>query len=1148
MKPLLSLPTFSVLLAILLLLMAIPSSGQPGDLSWKGAWQYGTSGAVAVDTVRSYGYLASGGAILTLDISDPNNPVQIDSSIRTSGQVLDIHVDYNDQNLLLACDEAGLQIWDVDNATAPSMISSIEILYGGVETPVRHVDQYMDFAVTENEWGYVHTVDISDPANPFQVAFNGVMGNPAHDISVSSDGYIHATGQQYFVLLEILPDGSLNLAANYYYVAGSVYGTAEASYLSLNNQLFIISRTGGGTGYAPATFHDIVVKNDTAYMIGDSTFMIYDVSDPSNPSFVSDVTVSDYSTQLDVMGHYAYISCGHEGMKTVDFSDPLNPAEISDFEGTGVTWANRVDGNYSYLANSSSGVSVIDISDPSGDGPVKISGIPSDAETRDLDIEGGVLYFADWTGGVRVYDVADPANPAQLGSILNINAWRVDANGDELFVIHSNPNNPDELQIYDVSSPGSPSMISQMDLPDLNWEVVWYDDHLYIPASDSGLVIIDVTNPANPGRIATVDLPDVSDVDILNDTAYVASTDWDGGLVTIDINDPANPQILNIYNPSGWYHPSHVAVSGDYAYTSENFGQLKMFDVSDPVNPQEIDEYTTSGSVVQMTATNNYLYVSDGPDGLQIMYNNLGSVTASFTADQQDICVGSTVNFTDLSTGGVTSWEWTFDGGTPGTSSQQNPSITYNSAGTFDVELIVSDGTLYDTLTEEDYITVSVLPGQPATPSGPTETCQGGEYEYTVMSVGGATTYEWMLDPDDAGILAGSDTLATFVADSLWTGAYTIEVRASNSCGDGPWSPALSANLNYTPEQYTLLGGGTYCEGTGGLELVLDGSETGVDYELFVDNVSTGIIEPGTGDTLSFGYHTEEGYYTVTGYTDNCSEEMEGENYIEMMTVPGQAGMPSGSQMVCNDQVTIYTSTGAAEAVSYTWTLSPDQAGTMTPDSLTVEIDWSQTYSGTAMLSLYGSNQCGDGPVSDELVISVSMAPSPEVMGPDTACADEPATYLTEENPGSLYEWEVTGGTIQGSDTTSQVEVLWGSPGAGTVAVTEETGEGCIVTSEALDVNIEECLGIGEEPDDLINVHPNPVTNILRFSIDNDISSELKVTIYNVFGQAVAEQLVEAKEGATRYQVNVSDFRPGLYILEVADDKQFTVTTRFIKN
>ena len=78
-----------------------------------------------------------------------------------------------------------------------------------------------------------------------------------------------------------------------------------------------------------------------------------------------------------------------------------------------------------------------------------------------------------------------------------------------------------------------------------------------------------------------------------------------------------------------------------------------------------------------------------------------------FVADNTTITVGQTVNFTDLSTNMPTSWDWTFSGGTPASSSQQNPTITYDVPGTYDVTLTASNSIGSGTETKTAYITVT---------------------------------------------------------------------------------------------------------------------------------------------------------------------------------------------------------------------------------------------------------------------------------------------------------------------------------------------------------------------------------------------------------------------------------------------------------
>jgi PKD repeat protein len=83
---------------------------------------------------------------------------------------------------------------------------------------------------------------------------------------------------------------------------------------------------------------------------------------------------------------------------------------------------------------------------------------------------------------------------------------------------------------------------------------------------------------------------------------------------------------------------------------------------------------------------------------------------AAFTASATNINVGNSVTFTDQTINHPTSWSWTFEGGTPATSTAQNPVITYNTPGTFDVTLIATNELGSDTEAKADYITVTMQP------------------------------------------------------------------------------------------------------------------------------------------------------------------------------------------------------------------------------------------------------------------------------------------------------------------------------------------------------------------------------------------------------------------------------------------------------
>jgi len=161
------------------------------------------------------------------------------------------------------------------------------------------------------------------------------------------------------------------------------------------------------------------------------------------------------------------------------------------------------------------------------------------------------------------------------------------------------------------------------------------------------------------------------------------------------------------------------------------------------------------------------------------------SLQAYFTASDTEICEGDEVSFTDASLGNVTSWYWEFPGGTPATSSDQNPEVVYNTAGVYDVILTISDGTDSSTFVQEDYITVLVCTGidernaasfvlYPNPGDGNlTLVCGGDAYEgidLRVLSTLGRVVYE------QKDLVPDADRTVDLFLGWLEEGVYFIEI------------------------------------------------------------------------------------------------------------------------------------------------------------------------------------------------------------------------------------------------------------------------------------------------------------------------------------------------------------------------------------
>lgn len=575
---------------------------------------------------------------------------------------------------------------------------------------------------------------------------------------------------------------------------------------------------------------------------------------------------------------------------------------------------------------------------------------------------------------------------------------------------------------------------------------------------------------------------------------------------------------------SGYYDADTIYVGGDpEIFKSVNGGATWSLETTIPGEHKSMF----------VTGTNNIYVTSIINFSIFQVWKKEGALplVADFEADETVVCEGASIQYTDLSYFNATSWTWVFEGGTPATSTQQNPSVTYSTPGKYNVTLTVGRDGESASLTKTDYIEVYELPLAPAVPEGDANICTGFDFDYSVPLDENVSAYIWELSPANAGVLVVNMNEATLEADNSWTGDFTIRVKGANVCGEGPWSGNFEGTLHAVPEAFEMIGGGAFCENSPGVEIGLDGSETGIGYELMLDGAQTGNIVPGTGSAISFGMVNAEGYYEVIGSSDYCNAFMQNQLQVIEINAPGQAGMPEGPEAVCQEVSSEYITSGAANADSYAWTLTPDEAGTLAPSGMEVTITWNAGFSGTASLSVIGTNDCGDGEASAVLEVSVNYLPAPEIAGLNLICELEDASYSVAEDEGNTYTWEVSGGTVTTGQGTAEVVITWGAPGMGSIVVTEENENGCVGESESFAVTIDECTGISEAGEQNgAEVFPNPAND----NINIRVASVSDVMVYSLSGQLLLVQ----KSILGTYQMDVSSLKNGAYIVKVVSESK----------
>jgi serine protease len=138
-------------------------------------------------------------------------------------------------------------------------------------------------------------------------------------------------------------------------------------------------------------------------------------------------------------------------------------------------------------------------------------------------------------------------------------------------------------------------------------------------------------------------------------------------------------------------------------------------------------------------ATGNNIYVDNVRLSGNCVFEATAEPVAGFGTNTTEVCVGQTVQFFDQSTNVPSSYEWSFPGGTPATSSLPAPQVVYSQPGVYSVSLTVSNSFGTDALLLDNYVSVNESPNLVV--SVPVViSCAG---QPVMLSASGAEQYSW---------------------------------------------------------------------------------------------------------------------------------------------------------------------------------------------------------------------------------------------------------------------------------------------------------------------------------------------------------------------------------------------------------------------
>ncbi|MFK5855739.1 MAG: BACON domain-containing carbohydrate-binding protein [Bacteroidota bacterium] len=512
---------------------------------------------------------------------------------------------------------------------------------------------------------------------------------------------------------------------------------------------------------------------------------------------------------------------------------------------------------------------------------------------------------------------------------------------------------------------------------------------------------------------------------------------------------------------------------------------------------------------------------------------------ATFTATPTNVFVGGTVNFIDQSMGDPTTWEWTFEGGEPATSSDQNPSVIYNTAGDFDVTLTVTNTTGSNTMLIENYITAidEVLT---VTPSSTTVSMGSGSTEIVLdASKGWSATVncDWATTNPSGG-LGGGNVLISYDENTGTQRECIISFATATSSVDFILvQEGIAEILTLDPVSQTV----DYLASSINISLV---SNTTWDVIESCDWLSI-TPESGHGDailTISFDEN-------MSFEDRECKVNIAANNTAVEFTLLQTATPASITTNISSDIVDANASSIEIEVISNVDWVVDEQCDwlTVTPASgigttiVTIEYTENESFIDQRECQI---NFNGDGTsanfelVQQTKIAELALNTNEQNVGWQVGNFDVDVTTNTDWSVSTPCEWitvDPESGSLSGSFTLNYIENTETNERSCTVSV---SGGGLV---QELTINQEAHPdGIDELMANQISLFPNPASQ--SFTIESEKSID-KIQVVDLLGKLI----IEFENPALSTKIHTSDWKKGTYYVRITQNKTVITGTVLIQ-
>jgi len=483
----------------------------------------------------SYGIAVSGKyAYITnlelciIDISDPKKPHQV-GFLGTSGEAAGIQIVGN--YAYIRDYKNGLLAVDITDPTSPTKLWNFSV-------GIRNFYVIGNYAYV-TDYTTIYVLDISNPKEFKKVTRYTTNANYITQIRVSNGIAYLAYFSPELYLVDISNLANIHevgiYKANRYTSTTAVYVSGNYAYVADGVGVRILDISDPANpkevSFCEVSAGSIFVANGYIYTGGyipnvGNGFNIIDASNPEKPVIISYIQcISPYG--IKVIGNYAYIANGQEGLLIADVSNLKEPKNVSSYKTSDYAMDIYVAGKYAYIADGEKGLTIIDVSNSKS--PKKVNSCDTPGWSHGIYVAGNYAYLIDW--GLQIIDISDPKRPKIVGSHSMRTADKVCVVGNCAYVV----DNWDGLRVIDVSDPKNPTETGYWDTPGYPEGVFISKGYAYVADRWDGLWILKYTGDCKEKPIAVENEPEIPKT--TNSVSYYPETD----MLLQNYPNPCNP-------------------------------------------------------------------------------------------------------------------------------------------------------------------------------------------------------------------------------------------------------------------------------------------------------------------------------------------------------------------------------------------------------------------------------------------------------------------------------------------------------------------------------------------------------------------------------------------------------------------------------